>query len=518
MMEEARLARKREAEKDTKKESPSSEEPRAKKAKTDEEKPSNENSTDDEDQEEMAKKADAAPEEGDEKPHEEEEEEEEEKPGDDEEEPSEGDEDKAEGDKANGEKTDEKPGKKSKVGKDGKRIISPTSSLDGTHKGDDSSSPSIQYKLSQSSSGSFPPGEPRPPSSSYDPYYPPPPESYPYPPYYHPMYAGYPPPPPPGWEGYYGPPPAHYHSRDYPPPPRGYGGPHPIRGSFESAGSRSSTEGAKEGGASHTRSPAREPSPREESKPQKKAREVVPKRIKSVSDWRAAAMATGMAPSANRCVPLQEPIPSKCWGTPEHAETIVIPDFHRLVNYPDYLIKNYPDYLRKARSKKTKQVDTQVDKNGKRHCVMCGIARLCSASSGKPTPSTRVRTPKFANAIDDEDDDESSQGGTTHIIPRQNKGLCTACDVTVWVITDSGIEIKWCKGCKNFRPWAAFGDKGMATKCVRCRERQREKYASQKDRLRASRRSKKTPEKDEHHEIAAAKGLRDLMSASVAAV
>lgn len=55
------------------------------------------------------------------------------------------------------------------------------------------------------------------------------------------------------------------------------------------------------------------------------------------------------------------------------------------------------------------------------------------------------------------------------------------CDVNVWVVTATGLEIKWCKGCKNFRPWAAFGDKGLATKCVRCRERQREKYALQKE-------------------------------------
>lgn len=66
-------------------------------------------------------------------------------------------------------------------------------------------------------------------------------------------------------------------------------------------------------------------------------------------------------------------------------------------------------------------------------------------------------------------------------IPTQNKGLCTICDVNVWIVTSSGLEIKWCKGCKNFRPWAAFGDKGLATKCVRCRERQREKYALQKE-------------------------------------
>jgi len=197
-------------------------------------------------------------------------------------------------------------------------------------------------------------------------------------------------------------------------------------------------------------------------------------------------------------------------STPEHAETIVIPDFHRLVNYPDYLIKNYPDYVRKTRPKSGK--GAQVDKNGKRHCVMCGQSRLCSASSTKPAPSSRVRTPKYANAVDE---DDGSQGTTTHIIPRQNKGLCTACDITVWVITDSHIEIKWCKGCKNFRPWAAFGDKGMATKCVRCRDRQREKYASQKDKLRANREDKKMRSSDDPHEVAAAKGLRDLMSASM---
>jgi hypothetical protein len=72
-------------------------------------------------------------------------------------------------------------------------------------------------------------------------------------------------------------------------------------------------------------------------------------------------------------------------------------------------------------------------------------------------------------------------GGGYAIIPTQNKGLCTLCDVNVWVVVTTGLEIKWCKGCKNFRPWAAFGDKGLATKCLRCRERQREKYALQKD-------------------------------------
>jgi hypothetical protein len=212
--------------------------------------------------------------------------------------------------------------------------------------------------------------------------------------------------------------------------------------------------------------------------------------------------------------------------TLEHAETINLPDFHRLVNYPDYLIKNYPNYLRKTnKAAKNTAPSAQLDKNGKRHCVMCGELRLCSASSAQPTPSTRVRSTQTKKnelevAEEAEDDEGSEAGETTHIIPRQNKGLCTACDITVWVIMDSNsetnrLEIKWCKGCKNFRPWAAFGDKGMATKCVRCRDRQREKYASQKDKLRANRQTKKAAANEEHHEIEAARGLRDLMAASL---
>jgi hypothetical protein len=66
------------------------------------------------------------------------------------------------------------------------------------------------------------------------------------------------------------------------------------------------------------------------------------------------------------------------------------------------------------------------------------------------------------------------------VIPPRNKGLCTLCDVNVWIVAASGLEMKWCKGCKNFRPWATFGDKGLATKCLRCRDRQREKYAIRK--------------------------------------
>ena len=118
---------------------------------------------------------------------------------------------------------------------------------------------------------------------------------------------------------------------------------------------------------------------------------------------------------------------------------------------------------------------------------MCIETRLCSSSGNNPSREAFLRSKQKSN--------QGGNGGGTaggglpleepaepvHIIPKQNKGLCTACDVAVWIIKETNVEIKWCKGCKNFRPWAAFGDKGLATKCLRCRERQREKYATQKE-------------------------------------
>ena len=162
---------------------------------------------------------------------------------------------------------------------------------------------------------------------------------------------------------------------------------------------------------------------------------------------------------------------------------------------------------------------------GKKRCVMCGQLRVSA---------TYVRANKKVNAEQSPGDDTSAaggaaaattSGGSAHIIPRQNKGVCTACDVTVWVALEmDGLEIKWCKGCKNFRPWAAFGSKGSATKCVRCRDRQKEKYAMQKNasKHRESIEEKKASEdmdnqNHSHHcslAIVAANGLRNLMNAA----
>jgi hypothetical protein len=178
----------------------------------------------------------------------------------------------------------------------------------------------------------------------------------------------------------------------------------------------------------------------------------------------------------------------------DKTHDVKLPDFHLLVNYPDYITKG----------RSTVDHTGNVAPEGQRHCVMCGKLRLCSSSA-----SVAGRAIRAATAVNDSEDLSAMQ-----IIPRQNKGVCTACDITVWVITTVGrekLEIKWCKGCKNFRPWAAFGEKGLATKCVRCRDRQKEKYLWQKKET--VRQSKTFQEEKKEDDVLAARGLQGLMQA-----
>ena len=175
-----------------------------------------------------------------------------------------------------------------------------------------------------------------------------------------------------------------------------------------------------------------------------------------------------MAQSKRKCLPLKPPIPSKFQGDMEKVKSAPVPEFTSLVNFPAHMSQKQAVNL----------------PEGMRCCVMCGQACPCSTGnkggkkSGKPgVKNDGGLVPRNNNGQDHLGDKNSGYA----IIPTQNKGLCTLCDVNVWVVANSGLEIKWCKGCKNFRPWAAFGDKGLATKCLRCRERQREKYALQKE-------------------------------------
>lgn len=208
--------------------------------------------------------------------------------------------------------------------------------------------------------------------------------------------------------------------------------------------------------------------------------------------------------SKRKCVPIKPPIPSKFQGDVEKYKDASIPEFNNLVNFPGHMSNkpspNVPE--------------------GMRCCVMCGQACPCSngGKSKKIVPVGVASKPiggdmggSSVAPLGDSTGSNNNKGGPSAAasvcsssnyanIPTQNKGLCTICDVNVWIVTATGLEIKWCKGCKNFRPWAAFGDKGLATKCVRCRERQREKYALQKEEKEKSRGLSKARHQQKHQQ------------------
>lgn len=185
-----------------------------------------------------------------------------------------------------------------------------------------------------------------------------------------------------------------------------------------------------------------------------------------------------MSQSKRKCVPLKHPIPSKFQGDMEKVKGANVPEFTSLVNFPVHMSQKQSVNL----------------PEGLRCCVMCGQACPCSNGTKKTCTGKGKSDGSLAPRNSNGQDPSNMMGDKSNyaIIPTQNKGLCTLCDVNVWVVINTGLEIKWCKGCKNFRPWAAFGDKGLATKCLRCRERQREKYALQKEEKEKTRLTKGT--------------------------
>jgi hypothetical protein len=139
------------------------------------------------------------------------------------------------------------------------------------------------------------------------------------------------------------------------------------------------------------------------------------------------------------CNILPEPSPTHFQGNMEEGKKIDLPEFLHLANYPGIKLG---------------------------HCTMCGLHRPTKKIPGSKSPS----------------------------IPTQNKGVCTSCDIRVWVLRKDKTQIKWCKGCKNFRSWATFGVKGHTTKCMSCREYQAERYLQSKKRKEQKNIEKQTSE------------------------
>ena len=163
----------------------------------------------------------------------------------------------------------------------------------------------------------------------------------------------------------------------------------------------------------------------------------------------------------------------------EALQLVEPPTFESILNFPQ-------GALRKKRGPKKGGKKTKT--NDMRICIMCGLS--CPTSSNK----------------------KKRDGNDTAVVPAQNRGVCTKCDVLVWVQISTGCQIKWCKGCKNFRHWAHFGPKGWTTKCTKCREHQNAKYAEKRGTQLDGRVKNNRREKRIDSRVAEQEAARELLS------
>lgn len=112
--------------------------------------------------------------------------------------------------------------------------------------------------------------------------------------------------------------------------------------------------------------------------------------------------------SLDKCHPLPLPHPVHFQGT--FDKNAKIPDFSFVTNFK-------PD----------------IGEDGRRCCVMCGKFRMLNNGKSTKTKSMKSTSQYSFDKI---------------VIPNQNKGVCTECDVDIWVLNKCGTQIKWCKGCK----------------------------------------------------------------------
>jgi hypothetical protein len=60
-------------------------------------------------------------------------------------------------------------------------------------------------------------------------------------------------------------------------------------------------------------------------------------------------------------------------------------------------------------------------------------------------------------------------------ILKGNKGVCTVCTTTGFILPGGNDAFKWCATHHTFRPMDDFGDRPMASSCSDCREKRRER-------------------------------------------
>ena len=109
-----------------------------------------------------------------------------------------------------------------------------------------------------------------------------------------------------------------------------------------------------------------------------------------------------------------------------------LPEFRQLDTFPDYIIRGG-------------QV-SNVALGDRTSCTMCG--ELCVYGMS---------------------------GNGENTILKGNKGVCSACTTTCFILPGGNDAFKWCATHHTFRPMADFEDRPMASSCFACREKRRER-------------------------------------------
>ena len=132
-----------------------------------------------------------------------------------------------------------------------------------------------------------------------------------------------------------------------------------------------------------------------------------------------ASPLNSLSQSKRKCLPLKPPIPTKFQGDLKKNVDVSIPEFTSLINFPGNVT-----------AKQTVSLP-----EGIRCCVMCGQA--CPFSNGGKKKKSDVPRNAMMGGRG------NGQEATQAVIPSQNKGVCTSCDVNVWIMVWNAPQHIW---------------------------------------------------------------------------